>query len=190
MQSAPSLWGAKALTGQAPQTQQVRPWQSASKPQGGLNNKCNKGFLSIATILIFLWKLLPQGHQSPQRVHDERKLHRFSNQCRSQGLYTQCNDGNYHHCQHGQCKQHKLCNKGGHSRQAQQQEESPECKDKCFKPWCLHDEHANHSYDECRTNLHNQACKQQQLASSNNNNKVQLQWHVHHASCTQRLLDK
>ncbi len=41
-QSMPSLWGNKALTKQASQTWQGRPWQSASKPQGGLANERDK----------------------------------------------------------------------------------------------------------------------------------------------------
>ncbi len=43
MQLTPSLQGAKALVKQAPQTQQGRPWRSASKPQGGLANKLDTG---------------------------------------------------------------------------------------------------------------------------------------------------
>ncbi len=42
------------------------------------------------------------------------KIHHISNQRKSHRSYAQRNDGNYccHH--HGQCKQHKLCNDGGH----------------------------------------------------------------------------
>jgi hypothetical protein len=37
----------KALTRQAPHSQQGMPWQSALKPQGGLANKHNKGIVRV-----------------------------------------------------------------------------------------------------------------------------------------------
>ncbi len=46
--STPLLWGAKALTRQASKTQWGRPWQSASKPQGGLADKCNKCVMRLS----------------------------------------------------------------------------------------------------------------------------------------------
>jgi hypothetical protein len=45
-----SLWDAKALTRSAPQTQWGRPWQSASKPQGGLIDKSNKGIVRASWV--------------------------------------------------------------------------------------------------------------------------------------------
>ncbi len=50
MGSTPSSWGTKVLTKWAPQMQQGRPWQSASKPQGGLNNKCIKGIVRTSWV--------------------------------------------------------------------------------------------------------------------------------------------
>ncbi len=73
------------------------------------------GGLSITMILILRQqRILPQGRQLLQSVRDECKLRRFSYQRRSQGSYAWCNDGNYRHRQHGQRKQHKLCDDGGH----------------------------------------------------------------------------
>ncbi len=73
--------------------------------------------------------------------------------------------------------------------QAQQQEESPECEDKGFKPWCLHGEQANHSYEECCANPCNQSA-QTTRTTTHNNNKNTAAWHVHHASRARHLLDK
>jgi hypothetical protein len=108
---------------------------------------------------------LPQGHQSPQSVHNESKLRRYANQCRSQGLYAQHNDNNYHHRQHGRCKQRKLRNDGGCSNNNQDNKKSlPKCKDKGFQLCHLHGKHINHSYDKCRTNPCHQEHKLQQQA--------------------------
>jgi hypothetical protein len=84
-----------------------QPYQQTQK------ERC-KGIVSITLILIPQQQLLPQGHQLPQRVRDGRKLQCFANQSRSHGLYTRHNDGNYCYHQHGQRKQHKLRNNGGH----------------------------------------------------------------------------
>jgi hypothetical protein len=65
----------------------------------------HESVVSIMTILIPRWRILPHGCQPPQSMHNERKLQRFADQHRSQGLYTQCNDGNYCHHQHGQREQ-------------------------------------------------------------------------------------
>ncbi len=60
-----------------------------------------EGVVSTMTILIPQWRILPQGCQLPQCVHDKRKLQRYANQRRSQRSYAWCNDGNYRHRQHG-----------------------------------------------------------------------------------------
>ncbi len=65
-------------------------------------------------------------------------LQHFANQRRSHGSYAWCNNGNYLHHQHG-CKQHKLHNSGSHGGNKRNNKKSlPECKDKGFKPCCLH----------------------------------------------------
>jgi hypothetical protein len=116
----------------------------------------------------------------------------FANQRRSQGLYAQRNDGNYRHPHHDQRKQHKLCNNGGHGDNKLNNKKSlPKRKDKSFKPWCLHGKQANHSHDECRTNLHNQVREQQQqVQATKKQEKTKPSWHVRHASHAWRLLEK
>jgi hypothetical protein len=64
-----------------------------------------EGNVSITTILIPQWQVLPQGCQSLQSVYDECKLQRFADQRRSQGSYAQSNNGDYRHRQHGQREQ-------------------------------------------------------------------------------------
>ncbi len=151
-----------------------------------------EGVVSIIMILIPQWQILPQGCQSPQSVHDERKLQCFANQCRSQGSYAWCNDGTYCHCQHGQCKQHKLRDNGGCRGNKRNNKKSlPKHKDKGFKPQCLQCELANHLYNKCWPNLWNQKHDQQQQAeATKKRGKTKPQWHVHYTSCTQWLLDK
>ncbi len=73
----------------------------------------SEGVVSITMILIPQQRLLPQGCQLPQCMLDKRKLQSLADQRRSQGLYAQHDDGNYHHHQHGWRKQHKLHNDGG-----------------------------------------------------------------------------
>ncbi len=151
-----------------------------------------EGTMSITMILIPQWQLLPQGRQLPQCVQGKHKLQRFDGQRRSQGSYSWRNNGNYCHHQHGQREQNKLHDNDGHRDNKRNNKKSlPVCKDKGFKPWCLHGKYTYHLYDKCHTNPCNQARKQQQqLANSNQTNKTQLPWHVHHVSCTQQLLDK
>jgi hypothetical protein len=69
--------------------------------------------MSITTIIIPQQRLLPKGHQLPQCVRNKCKQQHFADQRKSQGSYAQCNYGNNCHHQHGQCKQHKLCNNSG-----------------------------------------------------------------------------
>ncbi len=152
----------------------------------------HEGDVSVTTILIQLQQISPQGHQSPQSVHNEHKLQRLVDQRRSQGLYARSNDGNYHHCQHDQCKKHKLCNDGSCGNNKHDNKKSlPKCKDKGFKPWCLHSKHANHLHDECCANPHNQACEQQQqVQAQKKREKTKPLWYVPHASHAQQSLDK
>jgi hypothetical protein len=104
-----------------------RPWQRMQQ------GHCESN-VSITMILIPLQWLLPQGHQSPQCVRNKCKLHCFANQRRSQGLYAQCNDGNYCHHQHGRRKQHKLRNDGGRGGQVQQQKSPPSARTRTSSP--------------------------------------------------------
>ncbi len=62
--------------------------------------------------------------------------------------------------------------------QAQQQEESPKCKDKGFKPWCLHGKHTNHSYSKCCANPCNQGQELQQQVQTTTKK------HSRHDTCT------
>ncbi len=132
-----------------------------------------EGVVSITAITIPQWWILPQGRQSPQNVCDERKLRRFADQRRSQGLYAwwrrQLLSPSAWPMQAAQAPQRWQ----SWQQQVQQQEESPECKDKGFKPWCLHGKHANHLHDKCCANPHNQARKQQQQAQATKNRKKQ-----------------
>ena len=73
MQLMPSSWGAKALVKQTPWVQWERPWWSATKLQGRLADKRDKGVVSITTKFIPQQWLLLQECQSPQCKHDECK---------------------------------------------------------------------------------------------------------------------
>jgi hypothetical protein len=79
--------------------------EATRRPCQRMQQRHCEGVVSITTILIPWQRILLQGRQSSQSVHNKRKLQHFANQRRSQRLYAQCNDGNYHHRQHGQCEQ-------------------------------------------------------------------------------------
>ncbi len=146
--------------------------------------------VSIKTIPIPRWQILPQGHQLPQRVCNKCNLRCFADQCRSQGSYARHNDGNYPHHQHGWREWHKLPDDSRRSNNNHNSKKSlPECKDKGFQLCHLHGKHTNHLYDECHANPCNQACKLQQQAQTTTT-KTQPWQHMHHASCAQQLLDK
>ncbi len=94
-----------------------------------------EGVVSITRKLIPQRQLSLHGHQSLQSVQNECKLQYFANQHRSQGPYAQHNDGNYHHRQHGQREQHKLCNDGGPGNNKHNNKKSlPKREGKGFKP--------------------------------------------------------
>ncbi len=90
----------------------------------------------------------------------------ISHQCRSYRSYNQHNGS--HHChQHGQHKQRKLRNDSSHGdKKCDDRKSPPKCKDKDFKPYCIHGEYAKHSYKECWADPRNQA--HQKLCTNNN----------------------
>ncbi len=146
-----------------------------------------EGVVSITSILIPQQRLLPQGRQLLQWVHDGCKLQWFANQRRSHGSYAWRNDGNYPHHQHGQRERHKLGGCGNNKRD--NKKSLPKREDKGFEPWCLHGKHANHLYDECCANPRHQVRELQQkvqtTTKSANNNKRNTAA-MTHAPCVMR----
>ncbi len=154
-----------------------------------------EGVMSITTILILRWQLLPQGHQSLQSMCNKHKLWSFADQHRSQGLFAWRNYGNYHHRQHSRHKQHKLCNDGGRGDNKRNIKKSlPKCKGKGFEPWCLQGEHINHSYDKCCANprkqnaINNKKRKQQKNGKKWNLRDTYTTRHAHNDCWTSSKL--
>ncbi len=149
-----------------------------------------EGTVSITTILIPQQWLLPKGHQLPQHVCNKRKLQHFANQRRCHGSYAECNNGNYCHRQHGWRERHKLRDNGGHGKQGQQQEESPQVQGLGVQ--------ALPPTRQARQSLVRQVPRKsappsmQTTTTSTSNIKKTTQppWHMHQASRAQQSLDK
>jgi hypothetical protein len=186
-----SLWGAKALTRWASQTQQGRPWGSALKPQGSLANKCNKGVVRASWVLRWYSYCNGNYHCRDINCHNACAINTKCNVLPTSGGATGCtldatttiavvimvDTSSASSVTRAVAATNKRDNK----------KSPPSVRTRAISPATYT---TSTPITRC-TNPHNQVCEQQQqVEATKMREKTKPSWHVRHMSRVQGLLDK